>query len=180
MNLRTLFLCVVSGLIGFGDAHLSIAGPAPSSMTPPGRLSPRAASGSPSLESFEAAIDDNNPLTHSLAYSAFLRTLSPENLDGALAILAAHQSDVSEQDLRVFMMAWSRFDAPGAFDWARTHDTTKNNPLLQAASFAWGYRDPRAAIAKLDAIGEDPKQSPPYSQVINARAKNGDVEGPSQ
>ena len=91
--------------------------------------------------------------THRL--SSFLEQLGPGNLDPALAALEPELAWVTTDELRLFMLAWSRFDAPGALAWALALPRPFRRNASGAAIYAWAFRDPDAARAALARV-EDP------------------------
>jgi hypothetical protein len=112
--------------------------------------------GGGSANSFRKALDETDPIMRSLRLSAFLRELGPEDLPEVLETLDAKAVvGVSEEELKLLMLAWTRFDAPGAFDWASRQQRAGWPTLAPtAAMFAWGLRDPAAARVALDELEE--------------------------
>lgn len=108
-----------------------------------------------SLAAFREALLARDELTRSDRMSAFFQQLDPDTLPAALEAIEAHSVGMSRQEVRLFLLAWSRFDAPGAFAWARDWKTPWRDTLMPEAIYAWGFRDARAALRELDAI-DDP------------------------
>ncbi len=63
-----------------------------------------------------AALQERDLLVRSGMLAAALEVLEPGNLEDALAALSDHRVGVTDQELRVFMLGWARFDAAGAFE----------------------------------------------------------------
>ena len=57
----------------------------------------------------------------------FLRALGPAALPAALAEVEAHRVGITADQVRLFMLAWTRFDAPGAFKAAQNWPTRWKN-----------------------------------------------------
>ena len=158
MKLETAMVAILALGAGFGLGRAT----AP---TPESELS--------TLASFQRALDDPDWLTRSYRFSGFLKDLDPETLPEALKALEPHLSWLVTDELRVFMLAWSRFDAPGAFEqalvaWPRQLRRTAGG----AALYAWAFRDPTAALEALDAV-----ESPELKEFMEARLIAGWAHG---
>ena len=102
MKLSTL--AILALLAGFGLGRLTAPSTDPELST---------------LASFRRALEDPDWLTRSYRFSGFLQGLSPENLPEALEAVVPQLPWLTTTDeLRVFMLAWARFDAPGALEQA--------------------------------------------------------------
>ncbi|HIF96981.1 MAG TPA: hypothetical protein EYQ54_08145 [Myxococcales bacterium] len=129
--------------------------------------------------SLEAALLEENLLIRSQMLGRFLDTLGPTNLEEALEGLHANRVGVTDQELRVFMLAWGRFDAPGAFQWAQAQDSDWSGRLKNAALYGWGFRDPHAAVAELETLPPSGGRqgSPLLTELMSGWRVNGDVDG---
>lgn len=107
------------------------------------------------LASFRRALEDPDWLTRSYRLSGFLQHLSPENLPGALEALEPQLPWLLTDELRVFMLAWSRFDPLGALEHALSWPRPFNRNGAGAAIYAWALRNPSAAAWALRSV-EDP------------------------
>ena len=121
-----------------------------------------------SVDSFREALATRDELSRAYRISAFLRQLGPDELPAARDALETDNIGVTREEVRLFMLAWSRFDAPGAFAWARAWPTQWGSTLMAEAIYAWGFRDARAALRELDAV-EDP--------ALQARLRHSLLEG---
>lgn len=109
-----------------------------------------------SLDSLRQALADPNWLTRSHRLSGFLQHLSPENLPEALEVLESHLPWLVTDEIRMLMLAWTRFDAPGAFERARSWPLQYRQKGIGAALYAWAYRDPEGALRALESVdGEE-------------------------
>jgi hypothetical protein len=108
------------------------------------------------IASFRRALEDPDWLTRSYRFSGFLQGLSPENLPEALEALVPSLPWLTTDELRVFMLAWARFDAPGALDHALSWPRPFHRNGSGAAIYAWAMRDPAAARWALRST-EDPE-----------------------
>jgi hypothetical protein len=109
-----------------------------------------------SVDSFRAALAERDTLNRSYRLSAFLQEFGPDDVPAALEALEARSIGVSQEEVRLLMLAWSRFDAPGAFAWASDWPTRWRETLMTEAMYAWGFRDGRAAFRALEGV-EDPE-----------------------
>jgi hypothetical protein len=106
------------------------------------------------VASFRAALADPDWLTRTWRMSSFLQSLSPANLDPALVEIEPALPWLTTDELRLFMLAWVRFDPIGALDWALALDPPFDRNAGGAAIYAWAFRNPAAAVQALDALGE--------------------------
>jgi hypothetical protein len=108
------------------------------------------------LSSFEAALAARDELERAHRMGAFLDVMGPSDLPAALRALETRNIGVTREEVRLFMLAWSRFDAPAAFAWARAWPTQWSDTLTEQAIYAWGLRDAPAALRELQTV-EDPE-----------------------
>ncbi len=112
-----------------------------------GRLSaPPAAEEAFELASFRRAVEDPDWLSRTHGLTRFLRGLSPQNLPAALEALEPQLAWLTTDELRLFMLAWSRFDPQAAFDRAMHWPPQYRRNGAGAALYAWAFRDPQAAL----------------------------------
>ncbi len=133
-----------------------------------------------SVSSFREALLARDELTRAQRMSAFLENLDPETLPAALEALEAHNAGVSRQEVRLFLLAWSRFDAPGAFAWSRAWKTRWRETLMTEAIYAWGFRDARAALRELDAMGDPAASARFRSSLFEGWLRSDDRAGASE
>jgi hypothetical protein len=119
-----------------------------------GRLSaPRPERGEAApIASFERALEERDWLARSHAVSAFLQRLGPEELPEALGALERRRAWLGQDELRLFMLAWARFDAPAAFERALSWPGRSRRTAAGAAIYAWGFHDPEAALRALESV----------------------------
>ena len=105
-----------------------------------------------SLASFRASLEHPDALERSYRFHGFLQTLSPDEVGEAAQVLEAWNPWLVEDELLNFMIAWARFDAPGAFGWARTRTGPFQEQASAAALEAWAFHDPVAARRALESV----------------------------
>lgn len=98
---------------------------------------------------FARALVEPDWLERSRDMSRFLVGLGPQNLAAAQAALEPQLAWVTTDELRLFMLAWSRFDPPGALAWALALPRPFHRNASGAAIYAWAFRDPAAARGAL-------------------------------
>lgn len=130
---RTLFLGSAAIGIGCGTAHDS----QPSDV---------------SVETLNTALAERDELERTYQLTRFLRTLRPEDVPAALEAIENHRVGISPDEVRLFMLAWTRIDGPGAFAAARDWPTPWKTVLMEQAMRAWGFNDGKAALASAEAI----------------------------
>lgn len=131
--------------------------------------------------SVAAALEEQDLLVRSGMLATALEVLEPGNLDDALAALSAERVGVTDQELRVFMLAWARFDAAGAFEWAAAQGSGWSRRLQEAAAYAWGFTDPQAALGVLETMPTEQRRgrarSPWMSALMDGWRVSGDLPG---
>jgi len=121
-----------------------------------GRLSaPRAEPVPTTLESFREALQDPNWLTRSTRMSAYLEQLRADELPEALAALESRRAWLGAEEIRLFMLAWARFDAPAALEHALAWPGRSRRTAAGAAIYAFAFYDPDAATRALDALEDE-------------------------
>ncbi len=112
-----------------------------------------------SVDSFRQALEDPDWLTRSYRFSSFLVGLNPENLPDALEVLEPHLRFLLTEEFRVLMLAWARFDAPGAFAQAQSWPPHIRRTAGGAAMYAWGFRNPLEAVRELSRVEDGDLQA---------------------
>ncbi len=141
MKLSTAILAILALGAGFGLGRLTALRADPELST---------------IASFRRALEDPDWLTRSYRFSGFLQGLSPENLPDALEALEPHLPWLITDELRVFMLAWVRFDPLGALEHALYWPPPFNRNGSGAAIYAWALRNPAAASWALESV-DDPE-----------------------
>ncbi|MCS5636876.1 MAG: hypothetical protein NZ990_10185 [Myxococcota bacterium] len=128
-----------------------------------------------------AALQEQDLLARTGMLAAALEDLEPGNLEDALAALSDHRVGVTDQELRVFMLGWARFDAAGAFEWAAARGGAWGRRLQEAAAYAWGFTNPQAALEVLETVPTEQRRrregSPLMSALMDGWRVNGDLPG---
>jgi len=105
-----------------------------------------------SLASFRASLEQPDALERSYRFNGFLQTLSPDQLEEASEIVEARNPWLVEDELLNFMLAWTDFDAPAAFEWALSRSGPFQEQASAAALEAWAFHDPVAARQALESV----------------------------
>lgn len=140
MNRTTLIACGLALALGFGLGRSS----AP---TPDSTLS--------AVASFSQGLEQADWLERSHRLSGFLQQLGPENLAAATAALEPRLAWVTTDELRLFMLAWSRFDPAGALAYALALPPPFHRNASGAAIYAWAFQDPEGAQAALESVADE-------------------------
>jgi hypothetical protein len=106
----------------------------------------------PDLDTLRAGLNERDELERLYLLTSFLRTLGPEDVPPALAEVEKHRVGFDKEEVRLLMLAWTRFDGPGAFATARDWPTPWRSILMEEAMHAWGFNDGRAALAECEQI----------------------------
>jgi hypothetical protein len=109
--------------------------------------------------------------------SGLLLGLDEAGLPAALEAVEERLVWLSEQELRVFMHAWVRFDAEGAFEHALGWPDPHFRKASAAAIYAWGIRDPEAARRRVESVGESRVRKRLEETLFEAWLRTGDKRG---
>ena len=112
----------------------------------------------PDIETLGDALTERDELERTYLLTSYLRAMRPEDLPAALAEVERHRVGISADEVRLFMLAWTRFDAPGAFAAARDWPTPWSTILTEQAMQAWGFHDGPAALAEWERIEDEALQ----------------------
>lgn len=104
------------------------------------------------VASFRRSLTEADWVERTRRFSGFLPHLDPENLPEALAVVEENLPWLVTDELRMFMLAWSRFDAPGALAHAQSLSRLYARNASGAAIYAWAFRDPESALVALEAV----------------------------
>ncbi len=129
--------------------------------------------------SFSEALEEDDPVTRSYRLSSFLRAFGPDDLPGVLEALDEKAVvGVTEDELELLMLAWARFDAAGAFDWAYRQKRPGWPTLApKAAMYAWGFHDPAGARNALETMGTRGSNRALPSSFVSGWIRSRDIQG---
>ncbi len=130
-----------------------------------------------SVDSFRAALEERDTVDRAYRLSIFLQEFGPDDVPAALEILEARPIGVSQEEVRLLMLAWSRFDAPGAFSWASDWPTPWRETLMSEAMYAWGFRDGRAAFRALEGVEDSELRARMRPAIVEGWLRSDDREG---
>ena len=105
-----------------------------------------------SLESFRSALGEKDPIERSYGFSAFVRSMTEDQLPEAVEAFEAGRAWLSQEELRLFMLAWARYDAAGAFERVDARTEGNGEMARGAAIYAWAFYDPSAALEALNGV----------------------------
>lgn len=107
------------------------------------------------LASFQQALGERDSLRRWFRFSSYLQGLSPEQLPEAVAVLDAQPRPLDDDELRVFMLAWARFDPHRALEQALVWPTAgRRRAASGAAMYAYAFYQPQAALRTLARLEE--------------------------
>lgn len=129
------------------------------------------------LSDFRASFDEDDWLDRSLVQAAFLQGLQPEELPAALAALEPQLPWLATDELRLFMLAWSRFDPAGALAWSLAQPAPHRRNLSGAAIYAYAFRDPVEARAALSRVDDDDLREFMQGRLVAGWVRGGDLRG---
>jgi hypothetical protein len=106
--------------------------------------------GSGPRPSLDEAFAEFDPLRRPYLITSALQDFGPDDLPELHRVLVDRRLGIVREEVRLFMLAWARFDAPGAYAWASQGPAGWRPTLTGEALFAWAYYDGPAAMAVVD------------------------------
>ena len=162
--LAALWILMLGAAFGLGH-HLAV-GDAPPPTTAPLGVEGRLAD----------ALRDRDMLTRTYHFAESLQELDERSIEAAVAVLEAQRLGVTEGEVRLFMLAWCRFDPAGAFAWADAWPGPWRSTLARTALFAWAVRDPEGAVEAFGGM-EPARREELRASLISGWARSGDRAG---
>jgi hypothetical protein len=107
---------------------------------------------SESRPSFEKVFGEFDPLLRGYLIGRSLQDLGPDDLPELQRVLVDRNMGIQPEEVRLVMLAWARFDAPGAYAWAREGPKGWRGTLTDEAIYAWGYHDGPEAMRVAEEI----------------------------
>jgi hypothetical protein len=105
-----------------------------------------------------------------------LQDFGSDKLPELLRALVEHRT--RPEELRLVMLAWARFDAPGAYAWARKEAPMgARQSLTDQAMYAWGFTDGPAAMRLVDEIEDPELQGRLRTKAMDAWMRSDDRQG---
>jgi hypothetical protein len=130
-----------------------------------------------SLASFRASREEPDALERSYRFHGFLQTLSADDVGEASQVVEAWNPWLVEDELLNFMIAWARFGAPEAFEWARTRPGPFREQASAAALDAWAFHDPAAAGRALESVDAPSERAALEEYFVAGWLKGGHHDG---
>ena len=134
------------------------------------------------VETVGEALAERDALQRTFALSGALQGLDQDDLPALARLLEERHRQLSRENVRLAMMAWSRIDAPGAFEWARQQPGKWGQTLAAEAIYAWGFRAGGTPLASLEGIEEgdnDDLRQRLLASALDGWLASGDHEGAS-
>ncbi len=141
------------------------------------RLADRDRAGSEPSPSFDQAFAERDPLRRVYLLSRSLQDLGPDELPELLRVLEDRKMGIVPEEVRLVMIAWARFDAPGAYAWAREGPKNWRATLADQAIYAWAYHDGPAALRVVEEIEEPEYMARLRQNLIEGWLRSDDKEG---
>ncbi len=134
----------------------------------------------PDLDTLRAGLGERDELERLYLLTSFLRTLGPEDVLPMLAEVEKHRIGFDAEEVRLMMLAWTRFDGPGAFATARDWPTPWRSILMEQAMHAWGFNDGRAALAECEQIENERLREKLRAALLSGWVSSHDRQGATE
>ncbi len=102
-----------------------------------------------SFEALREALSNPDRATRIHLFRAAIQELDAESLDGILSLIESADVQLSDNESRLLMRAWARFDPEEAFRYALFSSQDQRRPLASAVIESWTHQDPVAAQGAL-------------------------------
>jgi hypothetical protein len=129
---------------------------------------------SPSLDEAFAEFD---PLRRPYLITYALQDFGPDDLPELHRVLVDRRLGIVREEVRMFMLAWARFDGPGAYAWASQGPMGWRPTLTGEAIFAWAYHDGAAAMAVVDETEDPERRTVLRQQALDGWMHSDDKQG---
>ena len=130
-----------------------------------------------SYREFVQALESRDWALRAHVLSGFVVGLGPENLPPALAAIEAHRRWLSQDELRLFMGAWARFDPAAAFERGLSWPDHTRSKGAAAAIYGWALHDPEGAREAAMAVTDSSLKALLLDRIVAAWAHGEDREG---
>jgi hypothetical protein len=117
-----------------------------------GRDGPPAQHDAGSVSALRQSLDQSSPVDRSFGLSRAFTQLNAESFEEAIAVVEADPARWSEQDHRLLMAAWTRFDDLGPVDWALSQRGMTRSRAAGAVIETLAFRDPLSARSVVDSL----------------------------
>jgi hypothetical protein len=134
----------------------------------------------PGLETLRAGLEERDELERMYMLSSFLRAMGPDDVLPVLAEVEKHRAGFGKEEVRLLMLGWARFDAPGAFATARDWPTSWRSILMEQAMYAWGFHDGRAALAECERIEDEELRERLRAELVSGWVSSRDLQGATE
>jgi hypothetical protein len=134
----------------------------------------------PDLDTLRAALEERDEIERKYLLTSYLRVLDPADLPAVLAEIEAHRVGIDADEVRLLMLAWTRFDGPGAFATARDWPTPWKSVLMEETMRAWGFNDGRAALAECEQIDDEELRESLRTALLEGWVASDDRTGASE
>ena len=129
------------------------------------------------MDTLRAALSERNELERKYLLTSFLRKMGPDDVEPVLKEIENHRVGITADDVRLLMLAWTRFDGPGAYKVASEWPTRWKSVLMEEAISAWGYHDGPAALAESNKIEDKELRAKLQSRALAGWVTSDDRQG---
>ena len=143
------------------------------------RLADPDRAGSESSPTIDEAFGEFDPLQRAYLMSHALHDLDSDDLPALLKVLEDRNMGIVAEEVRLIMLAWARFDAPGAYEWAREVPRSWRETLITHAMYAWAYHDGPAAMRAAEEIEDSEFKEQMKHNALQGWLRGDDKQGVS-
>jgi hypothetical protein len=128
----------------------------------------------------DEAFGEFDPLRRAYLMSHALQNLDSDDLPELLRMLEDRNMGIVDEEVRLIMLAWARFDAPGAYEWAREMPGSWRESLVTHAMYAWAYHEGSAAMRAVEEMEDSEFKEQMKHNAIQGWLRGDDKQGVSE
>jgi hypothetical protein len=132
------------------------------------------------VQAFRAALSDPDWIARGFTISVYLAQLDSAQLPAAIDVVEDRRRWMTQDELRLFMIAWARIDAPGAFSRALEWPDHTRSKGAGAALYAWALVDPNAAREAMERQDDAELRQLLVDRLVAAWAHGSDKQGATE
>jgi hypothetical protein len=109
-----------------------------------------------------------------------LHDFGPDDVAEMKRVFVSRRVGFEMEEVRLAMLAWTRFDGPGAYAWASEWPSAWKRSLTAQSLWAWGFHDGAAAIRFVEEIEEPELKERLKNNALGGWMRSSDKDGVSE
>ncbi|MCH8084559.1 MAG: hypothetical protein IH885_10025 [Myxococcales bacterium] len=130
--------------------------------------------------SLDEAFGETDPLRRAYLISHALHDFGPDDVAEMKRVFVSRRVGFEMEEVQLAMLAWARFDGPGAYAWASEWPSGWKRTLTAQSLWAWGFHDGAAAIRFVEEIEEPELKERLKQNALGGWMRSSDKDGVSE